>query len=149
MGLPIKVTEHLLSDSHQIHALLRMELRMALMEQIPVWAFPFRSLVSVLCFTTGAWDRLILAGVGSPISMVLTGFTALKNVKAESGAGQVFQTGFKARIHQVVSESIAVPLRDFRALSRGQRVETRPKPTGKQTFMSAASLTLRRRGMIR
>jgi hypothetical protein len=134
MGLPIKVTEHLLSDSHQIHALLRMELRMALMEQIPVWAFPFRSLVSVLCFTTGAWDRLILAGVGSPISMVLTGFTALKNVKAESGAGQVFQTGFKARIHQVVSESIAVPLRDFRAFIERAAGGDPSKADGKADF---------------
>lgn len=112
-ALPETLINHLLSDERRIRALIRMDLRSRLMDQVPAWAFPFRSLCGLLCLTTGLWDRLILGATGSLPSTVLTVAGAVRNRTEEIRAEKSHRHGMDAAMRTLVRTKLALPWNDF------------------------------------
>lgn len=113
--LPGAAATHLLADQRRIKALLRADLRLELLESVPVWAFPLRSLTGLLCHAAGALDRVILALGGSLPSLTMTGFRALKNVTEQSEARAVLRDNLKDDLRGVVQQKMSDPMQDFGA----------------------------------
>lgn len=111
--LPEQIVEHLLSDKRRLRALMRMDLREGLMDCIPGWVFPFRTLVSLLCLTNGAWDRLILAAAGSIPSAFLTMAGAARRKTDEAKAERSLRDGMDGRLQVLVRAKLARPWKGF------------------------------------
>ncbi len=116
--LPIAAANHLLADHRKIKALLRSDLRLELQESMPFWAFPLRSLSGMLCHATGALDRVILALGGSLPSVIMTGFTAFKNVTEQAEARAALRDNLKQDLQGIVQRNMAEPMEDFGAAVR-------------------------------
>lgn len=112
-ALPETLIHHLLADERRIRALIRMDLRSRLMDHVPAWAFPFRSLCGLLCLTTGLWDRLILGATGSLPSTVLTVAGAVRNRTEEIRAEKSHRHGMDAAMRTLVRTRLALPWNGF------------------------------------
>lgn len=86
--LPRQIVEELLSDERHLKAWFRLDARADLMNRISPLAFPFRSIASLLCFTTGSWDRLIMTSTGSAPSALLTLLGGAKQKKEDDDAAK-------------------------------------------------------------
>ena len=64
-GLPERVLDSLLGSSQILDTGVRMRLRSRLVGDTYLLWFPYRTLMSVLNMTQGAWDRVVLAMAGS------------------------------------------------------------------------------------
>jgi len=113
--LPIAAVDYLLRDGRRLRALLRSELRQDLMERMSPLAFPFRPLTGMLCFTTGAWDRLILAGTGSLPSMLMTGVSAVRNIREQNEAAKTLRDELKEGLETLVRNTVGPAFSQFQA----------------------------------
>lgn len=111
--LPLHAVDHLLQEERRLQALVRADLRLNLMERIPVWAFPFRSLASLFCVTTGAWDRVALALAGSLPSLALAGVSAGKNIGEQAQAQALLRDNLHNHLHGFARREMADPLERF------------------------------------
>jgi hypothetical protein len=113
--LPLQAVDHLLQEERRLQALVRADLRLNLMERIPLWAFPFRSLVSLFCVTTGAWDRVALALAGSLPSLALAGVNAGKNIGEQAQAQALLRDNLHHHLHGFARREMADTLERFAA----------------------------------
>jgi hypothetical protein len=111
--LPAKLLDHLLADERRTRALLRADLRSRLMDRVPAWAFPFRSLCGLLCLTNGLWDRLILGVAGSLPSALLTVAGAARNRSEEIQAEKTHRHHLIPGLRTLVKTTLAVPWNGF------------------------------------
>lgn len=112
--LPEKALSFLLSDSQKIRILFKNHFRAYLLENTPALAFPYRSLLGVLSFTTGAWDRLILGVGGSFPSLLLAGHSVVKGQKSAGEAVKTLRDQVKPLLAQTVTETVRDPLAAIR-----------------------------------
>lgn len=105
--LPADIVNSLLSDDRPLRAWFRLDARADLMDRISPLAFPFRSVASLLCLTSGSWDRLILASAGSLPSAFLTLASGLRQKKNDMQAIAVHHDTpalFKAVARRMLAE---------------------------------------------
>lgn len=74
-----KVVGELLGTDSQLRAGLRIRMRMGLVGGTPACFFPYRSLLGILALTSGAWDKLVFALVGSVPSLAMTVLQTARN----------------------------------------------------------------------
>ncbi len=121
--LPRRCVEDLLRDTAPLRTLLRGEHKRELLERVPPWLFPFRTVTGLLCLAAGAWDRLVLAASGSLPSLLSGGWTAARRWRDEHAARQDLAGRAQERFAGVVQAALAEPLDDFEAAVRRLRPE--------------------------
>jgi hypothetical protein len=127
--LPERVCNSLLGSQQVLETGIRMRLRARLVSDTSVLFFPYRTVLSILNFTHGAWDRIILALAGSVPSLFGALASWAKNVKSSREFSSEVQDGIRNRTQQQVEERLR-PLCDqfHRAIrklrSREERLST-------------------------
>lgn len=63
-----------ISGNDDLRTPIRIRLRLIACEITPAFCFPFRSIIGVLAITSGVWDRLAMAMLGSPVALALAAY---------------------------------------------------------------------------
>ncbi len=118
-ALPTQAVEGVLGSTTVLHTAIRGRLRAQLItDTSPLW-FPYRSLLSLLGFTQGAWDRLVLALSGSVPSIFGTLATWARNMQWSNKASLEMQDGIRERMTRQVTDRLEPIHHQFhRALQR-------------------------------
>lgn len=82
--LPHEIALQLIGSGHVLRAAIRGRLRAEMMVGTPAIWFPYRTLLSVLSITQGAWDRVILALSGSLPSLIGAAWTSVRRWQEEN-----------------------------------------------------------------
>ncbi len=101
------------AGSDDLRIPIRIRLRLIACEIVPSLCFPFRSLLGVLALTTGVWDRVAMAMLGSPVALALTAYQSggqlwkSRNSLQElsMNAGQQFSRSVISQLSDVLSET--------------------------------------------
>lgn len=124
--LPERVLDSLLGSSAVLSTGVRMRLRARLVGDTSLIWFPYRTMMSTLHLTQGAWDRVVLAMAGSVPSLFGALASWAKNVRQNREFTAEIQDGIRRRTQQQLEERLR-PLceRFHRAVlklrSRGER----------------------------
>lgn len=135
--LPERVLESLLGSRTVLATGVRMRLRTRLISDTSLLWFPYRTLMSTLNLTQGAWDRVVLALSGSVPSLFGALAAWAKNVKDHQEFNQEISDGLRRRTQQQVAERLR-PLCDqfhravWRLRPRNQRQTVEPSSHGMQ-----------------
>ncbi len=119
--LPGQVVESLLGATVVLETAVRGRLRAQMISDTsPLW-FPYRTVISVLGFTQGAWDRVVLALSGSVPSLFGALATWARNVQKSREISTEMQTGIRDRLKSRIEDRLTPINRQFYvALSRLQ-----------------------------
>jgi hypothetical protein len=142
--LPGDIVHTLLAEDRPLRAWFRLDARADLMNRISPLAFPFRPIASLLCVTTGSWDRLILASAGSVPSAFLTLAGGLRQKKEDLQATSHHKRT-PALFKSVARRQLAEPWGSFMAAMKkaGIAVENHDDPltairiTGEEELLDA------------
>lgn len=104
--LPARVLASLLGSEQLLETGIRMRLRARLVSDTSVIWFPYRTVLSVLNLTHGAWDRIVLALVGSVPSLFGALTTWAKNIRQNREFSSEVSDGIRARTQQQVEERL-------------------------------------------
>lgn len=130
-GLPERVLDSLLGSSQILDTGVRMRLRSRLVGDTYLLWFPYRTLMSVLNMTQGAWDRVVLALAGSVPSIFGALSTWARNVRQSREFNSEVEEGIRQRMQRQVEERLK-PLCDqfHRAIwqmrTRDEQLQTVP-----------------------
>ncbi len=133
--LPERVLESLLGSQTVLATGVRMRLRARLVNDTSLLWFPYRTLMSTLNLTQGAWDRVVLAMSGSLPSLFGALASWAKNVKQNHEFASEVTNGIHRRTQQQVEERLK-PLCDqfhrtvLKLRPRNQRETSQPSSTG-------------------
>ena len=105
-GLPERVLDSLLGSSQILDTGVRMRLRSRLVGDTYLLWFPYRTLMSVLNMTQGAWDRVVLALAGSVPSIFGALATWARNVQQNREFNLEVEDGIRARMQRQVEERL-------------------------------------------
>ncbi|MFZ2960979.1 MAG: hypothetical protein WA705_29215 [Candidatus Ozemobacteraceae bacterium] len=147
--LPAKAVEELLGSDRLIAANVRYRFRSILLEQTPIFLFPWRLALSIANLVHGATDRLPLVLLGSIPSLLTTAWTATKNVKEAREFAEEAVSGLRTRVTVVIKELAGPQLQtiDY-ALQRDLGLEAEVPPTsvsstanlrGLETFQASSA----------
>ena len=148
-SLPERVLDSMLGSSQVLETGVRMRLRSQLVGDTYLLWFPYRTLMSVLNMTQGAWDRVMLALAGSVPSLFGALASWARNVKQSQDFSLEVQDGIRERMRRQVEERLK-PLCDqfhravWRLHSRDSGVEA-PLNTGSMALSGIEELQLRSR----
>ena len=115
-GLPSQLIHGILGENNILRLGLRSRFRADWMERIPGIFFPFKSITGILSMTSGAWDKLIFASLGSLPSLAMSIFQVGKNFKEdktlatkqqEDRLKENLESKVRDNLHQQVSEFTA------------------------------------------
>lgn len=104
--LPERVIETLLGSQSVLVTGVRMRLRARLVNDTSLLWFPYRSLMSTLNLTQGAWDRVVLAMSGSVPSLFGALASWAKNIKLNREFNSEVSEGIRRRAQQQVEERL-------------------------------------------
>jgi len=123
-ALPRKAIESVLGSEIVLETAIRSRLRTQLVSDTsPLW-FPYRPTLTLLAFTQGAWDRLIMAMTGSIPSLFGTFFAWAKNIQQSRKMHWDMQEGLRERLNSQAIDQLQPIQRQFHfALSQLQRSE--------------------------
>jgi hypothetical protein len=111
--LPTQVIESVLGSPLVLETAVRARLRTQLVNDTsPLW-FPYRTTLSLLALTQGAWDRLLLAMTGSLPSLFGTLVTWARNMQQARQASWEMQEGLHQRLQRQVQEQLTPRLEQF------------------------------------
>ena len=96
--MPVQAVEELLGTDRLVSANVRTRIRSLLLERTPIFVFPWRLALSIANLIHGATDRLPLALLGSPVSMLTTAWAAVKNVKSAHEFEEKVTSGFRSHV---------------------------------------------------
>lgn len=113
-ALPAEIAEDLIGGGPQLRAAVRGRLRTGLMADTDGIWFPFRTLLSLLNLTSGAWDRVLLSLTGSLPSLIGAAWSSAKNVAAAASGEQDIRQGLKRRAAAIVTDRIGPLASRFR-----------------------------------
>ncbi|MEM9827708.1 MAG: hypothetical protein AAF958_14040 [Planctomycetota bacterium] len=119
--LPIEVAESLVGQSTPLQAAVRSRLRLALTTETSAAWFPYRSVLSILNLTHGAWDRVLLSLSGSLPSLISAVYSSGRNILTQRGVTTELREGLRQRGEAAVAERIAPLTRQFRDEIRALR----------------------------
>lgn len=105
-GLPERVLDSLLGSSQILDTGVRMRLRSRLVGDTYLLWFPYRTLMSVLNMTQGAWDRVVLALAGSVPSIFGALTTWARNVRQSREFNTEVEDGIRQRMQRQVEERL-------------------------------------------
>lgn len=102
--LPLQAGRLLLGRGREkeVRANIRAALRASMLDQTPPFLFPWRLCLSIANVVHGATDRLILALSGSLPSILMSGWTAAKNIKEGLRFNRTVQAGLKRQIERTL-----------------------------------------------
>ena len=114
-ALPTQLIPGILGENNILRVGLRSRFRADWMERIPGICFPFKSISGLLSMTSGAWDKLIFASIGSLPSLAMSLFQIGKNYKEgkdiaktqENRLQDTLEGKIRENLHQQVSEFTA------------------------------------------
>jgi hypothetical protein len=104
--LPGEIAETLVGRDGPLRAAVRSRLRLSLLTETVGFFFPYRTFLSVLNMTHGAWDRVLLSLSGSLPSLVGAVWTSTKNLSANRGAEQDLREGLQNRCSAAVKDRL-------------------------------------------
>jgi hypothetical protein len=104
--LPARVLASLLGSEQVLETGIRMRLRARLVSDTSVMWFPYRTVLSVLNLTHGAWDRIVLALAGSVPSLFGALTSWAKNVRQSRDFSNEVTDGIRTRTQQQVEERL-------------------------------------------
>jgi hypothetical protein len=133
--LPERVLETLLGSPALLATGVRMRLRTRLISDTYLIWFPYRTLMSTLNLTQGAWDRVVLALSGSVPSLFGALATWAKNARHNHEFNAELSDGIRRRTQQQVEERLRPLCEQFhrtvlRLRPRNQRQVADPTSTG-------------------
>ncbi len=104
--LPGEIAETLVGRDGPLRAAVRSRLRLSLLTETVAFFFPYRTFLSILNLTHGAWDRVLLSLSGSLPSLVGAVWTSTKNLSASRGAEQDLREGLQNRCSAAVKDRL-------------------------------------------
>ncbi len=104
--LPSRVLASLLGSESVLETGVRMRLRARLASDTSLMWFPYRTILSTLHLTQGAWDRVMLAMAGSVPSLFGTLASMARNVRSSRDFSSQIQDGIRQRTQQQVEERL-------------------------------------------
>jgi hypothetical protein len=104
--LPGEIAETLVGRDGPLRAAVRSRLRLSLLTETTALYFPYRTFLSILNLTHGAWDRVLLSLSGSLPSLVGAVWTSTKNLSANRGAEQDLREGLQNRCSAAVKDRL-------------------------------------------
>lgn len=104
--LPERVLASLLGSESVLETGVRMRLRARLVSDTSLFWFPYRTVMSTLNLTQGAWDRVMLALAGSVPSLFGALASWARNVRQNREFGSEIQDGIRKRTQQQVEERL-------------------------------------------
>lgn len=110
-SLPSKTLEAVLGSQEELQAAIRGRLRAHILAETGLIWFPYRTLLSLLGYTTGAWDRLVLSLTGSLPSIFGTFLAWAKNVSRTFNIQGELQHGIRERLNGQMEDRLR-PLQD-------------------------------------
>ncbi len=127
-SLPDRVLESLLGSTSVLETGVRMRLRARLVSDTSLLWFPYRTVMSTLNLTQGAWDRVVLALAGSIPSLFGALASWAKNARQSRDFNAEIQDGIRQRTQRQVEERLK-PLCDqfHRAVMKLRPAEERSK----------------------
>ena len=105
-SLPDRVLETLLGSSSVLETGVRMRLRARLVSDTSLLWFPYRTIMSTLNLTHGAWDRVVLALAGSIPSLFGALASWAKNARQSRDFSVEMQDGIRQRTQRQVEERL-------------------------------------------
>lgn len=111
--LPRQVVASLLGGRELLENAIRGRLRAKVVQTTPPILFPYRSLISLLCLTQGAWDRLVLTLAGSVPSLFGTLVAWANNARQNRQLNLELEAGIKQRINQQLEDRLLPIRRQF------------------------------------
>ncbi len=104
--LPLRVIESMLGSQQVLETGIRLRLRTRLVTDTSLLWFPYRTVLSILNLTHGAWDRIVLALAGSVPSLFGALTSWAKNVRQSRDFSNEVQDGIRQRTQQQVEERL-------------------------------------------
>ncbi|MDB4621662.1 hypothetical protein OAG82_02270, partial [Rubripirellula sp.] len=104
--LPGEIAETLVGRDGPLRAAVRSRLRLSLLTETSALYFPYRTFLSLLNLTHGAWDRVLLSLSGSLPSLVGAVWTSTKNLSANQGAERDLREGLQNRCSAAVKDRL-------------------------------------------
>ncbi|MDE0863849.1 MAG: hypothetical protein OSA98_08675 [Rubripirellula sp.] len=105
-SLPSEIAESLVGRDGPLRAAVRSRLRLALLAETAGLCFPYRTFLSLLNLTHGAWDRVLLSLSGSLPSLVGAVWASTKNLSTSRGAEQDLRDGLQNRCAAAVTDRL-------------------------------------------
>ena len=112
--LPGDVASSLLGGGAALRAAVRSRLRLAWLTDTAALFFPYRSLLSLLNLTHGAWDRVMLSLAGSLPSLLSAVYAGAKNLGDDRAAAGELRDGLRRRASAAVADRLGPIARRFR-----------------------------------
>jgi hypothetical protein len=105
-----------ISANDDLQVPTRIRLRLIACEMTPSLCFPFRSILGALAVTTGVWDRMAMAMLGSPVALALAAYqTGGQLWKSRNSLQELNQQAGEQFSRTVVNE-LSVPIRETRRI---------------------------------
>ena len=105
-SLPGEIAETLVGRDGPLRAAVRSRLRLHLLTETPAIYFPYRTFLSILNLTHGAWDKVLLSLSGSLPSLVGAVWTSGKNLNSSLAAEQDVRSGLQKRCSAAVNDRL-------------------------------------------
>jgi hypothetical protein len=105
-ALPSRVLASLLGSEKVLETGIRMRLRARFVDETSLLWFPYRTVLSILNFTHGAWDRILLTLAGSVPSLFGALTSWAKNVRQSREFSSEVSDGIRVRTQQQVEERL-------------------------------------------
>ncbi|KLU06327.1 hypothetical protein RISK_001538 [Rhodopirellula islandica] len=113
--LPSEVAGTLLGGTTPLRAAIRSRLRLSLMADTAAIWFPYRTVLSLLNLTHGAWDRVLLSLSGSLPSLIGAVYAGARNLNDQRAADMDLRSGLRQRTAASVADRLGPMARRFRA----------------------------------
>ncbi|GIW92432.1 MAG: hypothetical protein KatS3mg110_0483 [Pirellulaceae bacterium] len=98
-SLPEILLKKMIPSGQHLAVDVRNRLRLKLLENTPVWCFPYRTLLGTLLLTAGAWDRLLLLPVSKVFGALKLGFRSAANLETLREMAERFQKSVIEQCH--------------------------------------------------
>lgn len=112
--VPMEIAESLVGQGGPLQAAIRSRLRLTLLTDTAAFWFPYRSIVAVMNWTHGAWDRILISLSGSLPSLIGAMWTSAKDRKLDQNAVEEVRRGIERRGELAVVERLEPLAGQFR-----------------------------------
>ncbi|TWU02101.1 hypothetical protein [Neorhodopirellula pilleata] len=113
--LPTQIAGTLLGGATPLRAAIRSRLRLSLLSETAALWFPYRTILSLLNLTHGAWDRVLLSFSGSIPSLVGAVYTGVQNIRQQHETGHDLRNGLRQRASAAVTDRLGPMAARFRS----------------------------------
>ena len=112
--LPTQIAGTLMGGEVPLKAAIRSRLRLSLLSDTAAIWFPYRTILSLLNLTHGAWDRVLLSFSGSIPSLVGAVYTGVQNLRGGNEAAHDLRNGLRQRASAAVDDRLGPMAARFR-----------------------------------